>query len=337
MVIIPEAKTYTYKTDPTGHTIDCDVYLPSASTCSSSPCPVIMWMHYSNLIFDNRHTVGPQLFWSGTQRGYIVVNIDYRLAPQVKMGEIYADIEDAASWIRNTLPLELAKLDSPIKVDTEKLVLGGGSCGALLALTAGLKMQPPPKAVVSLYSLVDPTDPEFNTPTRPLPPQGRTELIAWDEVKHHLDPKGPMVSHPENSLNMREYTYDYGGRCAANMYLVQEGLLLPAVHGEAATPDSVREEWGVVHNMTNAFPPTWVAHAVEDRYTPVTEARKLKKALEREGVRHDYWEIEGAHDHGFDFWEMQAGEEGEFEKEFAGRLWPWLGEVVGWKGKEEGK
>ena len=138
-VTVPEAKTYTYKTDPSGCKIDCDVYVPEKVT---KPCPVIMWMHYSNLIFDNRHVVGPQLWWSvstpplfsccaklterqGTKRGYIVVNIDYRLAPQAKMKDIYEDVEDAAKWIRTVLPKELGEG----VVDTSKLIIGGGSCG----------------------------------------------------------------------------------------------------------------------------------------------------------------------------------------------------------------
>jgi acetyl esterase/lipase len=247
-----------------------------------------------------------------------VVNIDYRLAPQAKMADIYEDVEDAAKWIRNVLPKELGEGI----VDTETLIVGGGSCGGLLALTAGLFMSPPPKAVISIYSLVDPTDPEFNIASKPNPPPGRSELIPWSEVEEYLGENAPTVSHPENGLNMREYTYK--GRATANFYLIQEGLLLSAVHGPDATPESVQERWGVVKNMTPNFPPTWVAHAEEDRYTPVTEAHKLVKALEREGVEHEWWSIKGKHDHGFDFWEMEAGEAGEFEKDFAGRLWPWL-------------
>lgn len=259
----------------------------------------------------------------GTKRGYIIVNIDYRLAPQAKMADIYEDISDAAAWIRTVLPTKLG----PGVVDTDTLIVGGGSCGGLLALTAGLFLQPAPKAVVSIYSLVDPTDPEFNIASKPDPPPGRSELIPWSEVEQYLGPNAPMVSHPENGLNMREYTYT--GRATANFYLIQEGLLLEAAHGKGATPEDVRKRWGIVSNMTGAYPPTWVAHAKADRYTPVTEARKLESALEKNGVNHQYWEIEGQHDHGFDHWEMKAGEEGEFEKDFAQRLWPWLEKVVG--------
>ena len=53
------------------------------------------------------------------------MNIDYRLAPQAKMKDIYEDVEDAAKWIRTVLPKELGEG----VVDTSKLIIGGGSCG----------------------------------------------------------------------------------------------------------------------------------------------------------------------------------------------------------------
>lgn len=63
--------------------------------------------------------------YSSTSRGYILVNIDYRLAPQAKMKSIYEDVEDCATWIRNVLPAELGEGI----VDTDQLIIGGGSCG----------------------------------------------------------------------------------------------------------------------------------------------------------------------------------------------------------------
>lgn len=65
------------------------------------------------------------MFYSGPKRGYVVVNIDYRLAPQAKMEDIYQDVEDCAKWCREILPGLLGQG----VVDTERLVIGGGSCG----------------------------------------------------------------------------------------------------------------------------------------------------------------------------------------------------------------
>jgi acetyl esterase/lipase len=94
---IPTPRTFVYKTDKNEYEIACDVYVPADF---SKPCPMIIWMHYIGLVFENRHAVGTHMFYSAPKRGYVVVNIDYRLAPQAKMKEIYQDVEDCAKWCR---------------------------------------------------------------------------------------------------------------------------------------------------------------------------------------------------------------------------------------------
>ncbi|KAJ5354138.1 Alpha/Beta hydrolase protein [Penicillium brevicompactum] len=118
----PSPQTFAYKTDPSGQQVFCDVYIPADI---DKPCPVIIWMHYSGLVFDNRHAAGTHMFYSGPKRGYIVVNIDYRLAPQAKMDDIYSDVEDCAIWVRTVLPEKLGQN----VVETSQLIIGGGSCG----------------------------------------------------------------------------------------------------------------------------------------------------------------------------------------------------------------
>jgi acetyl esterase/lipase len=124
--------TFVYKTDENGCEIACDVYIPEKF---SKPCPMIIWMHYSGLVFENRHAVGTHMFYSGPKRGFVVVNIDYRLAPQAKMKDIYQDVEDCAMWCRQVLPTELG---SEV-VDPRKLIIGGGSCGELASSFALLR------------------------------------------------------------------------------------------------------------------------------------------------------------------------------------------------------
>jgi predicted esterase len=67
---------------------------------------------------------------------------------------------------------------------------------------------------------------------------------------------------------------------------------------------------------------TFAAHAQSDRFVPHGESVKLVDALKANKVDHEWWSVPGDHD--FDAWDMQAGEEGEFDQEFASRLWSWL-------------
>lgn len=279
------------------------------------------------------------MFHSGLARGYIVVNIDYRLAPQAKIQDIYQDVEDCANWIREVLPEELG----PNVVDPEKLIVGGGSCGkrsinsllrvsshskdlgAQLALTAGLYMKPPPIALISLYALVDPSDAVFTTPTKPNPPPGRDTLISYSEVEQYIGPNAPPTSHPETALNIPNF--EYWGRTNAYFYMLQEGIYLSSVYG-SLTKAEIDAKWAIPQNLTEKFPPSFVAHAQNDRFIPHKESEKLVEALQKSGVDHLWWSVPGDHDHGFDAWDMKAGESSGFEKEFANKLWPWLDTLV---------
>ena len=63
-----------------------------------------MWIHHGGLVCENRHSAGTHMFFFGSERGYIVVNLDCRLAPQTQISDIYGDVEDCAHWVRTVLP-----------------------------------------------------------------------------------------------------------------------------------------------------------------------------------------------------------------------------------------
>ncbi|PYH91150.1 alpha/beta-hydrolase [Aspergillus ellipticus CBS 707.79] len=317
MASYPPAKTFVYKVDPSGHQIECDVHMPENIT---KPAPVIIWLHYSGMIAENRHVVGTSIIYSSTKRGYILVIPDYRLAPQAKIDEIYSDVEDCAKWVRTVLPKALGEG----VVDTSRLVVGGGSCGGQLALTTGLYLNPPPVAVISLYALTDPTDADYNTPTKPNPPCARDTLISWAEVEPYMGPNAPMESHPENGCDLPKLILTK--RALVYGYVLQEGIYLPTVYGEMSVED-IRAKWVIAPNITSRFPPTFVSHGGGDRYVPASQSEAVVQALQKAGVEHVWYHVPG-YDHGFDVYDMHAGEEGALDKEFAAKLWPWLEKVV---------
>ena len=73
---------------------------------------------------------------------YVVVSIDYRLAPQVKLPAIIEDVPDACDWVRERGP-ELFRIRS------DELFVLGQSAGGYLTMMAGLRVQPRPSALVS--------------------------------------------------------------------------------------------------------------------------------------------------------------------------------------------
>src|SRR5438094_562346 len=56
--------------------------------------PVVVWIHGGALIVGSRRDVPANILKLCREEGYILVSIDYRLAPEVKLPEIIADLKD---------------------------------------------------------------------------------------------------------------------------------------------------------------------------------------------------------------------------------------------------
>ncbi len=133
-------KTYTYK-KVGGHEILADVYLPKKNKIR----PVIVYIH-GWYMADSRHNLSKR--WRPVldkliEADYAMVSIDFRLAPETKLEQMTEDVIDACYWVREKGP-EL------FNADPNKLAVIGGSSGGTFALTAGFRMQPPPKLVVAV-------------------------------------------------------------------------------------------------------------------------------------------------------------------------------------------
>src|SRR5262245_53377278 len=88
-------KSHTYKTAGDVK-IQADVHRPD----DTKTRPVVVWIHGGALISGNKNSVPRNLLDLCRDEGYALVSIDYRLAPEVKLQELIADVEDALRWIR---------------------------------------------------------------------------------------------------------------------------------------------------------------------------------------------------------------------------------------------
>jgi acetyl esterase/lipase len=98
-------KTYTYKTVK-----DCTIQADVHRLPGDEVRPVILWIHGGALIFSDRGSVRQHQLHRYLQAGYVVVSIDYRLAPETKLPEIIEDLQDAHRWVREKGP-ELFRID----------------------------------------------------------------------------------------------------------------------------------------------------------------------------------------------------------------------------------
>ena len=66
--------------------------------------PVVVWIHGGALINGHRESVPQWLMDVCRQNGFVLVSLDYRLAPETKLSDIISDIQDAFRWIREQGP-----------------------------------------------------------------------------------------------------------------------------------------------------------------------------------------------------------------------------------------
>jgi acetyl esterase/lipase len=149
-----------------GIPLSLDVYQPP----SSGAYPVIMQIYGGSW---QSGTPTSQEWFSRyfAQRGYVVVAIDYRHAPEWKWPEQIVDVRTALYWIQN----DSTKFDA----DPSRIVVLGRSAGAQLAMRLAYQEGPSAiRGVVNYYGPVDLAD-GWRHPPRPDPANVRGILETF--------------------------------------------------------------------------------------------------------------------------------------------------------------
>ena len=145
----PAVQTFTFsEADETP--LALDVYTPP-SLSENDRLPAVVVIHGGGWNAGTRSDFPAWNNWLTTQ-GYIVFDIDYRLAPQPNWQTATSDVQDAVRWIKS-------KADS-LHVDPDHMALMGRSAGGHLALLAGytssaVDLDTQVQAVVSFYGPTD--------------------------------------------------------------------------------------------------------------------------------------------------------------------------------------
>ncbi|THV75269.1 alpha/beta-hydrolase [Aureobasidium pullulans] len=72
------------------------------------------------------------------QKNAILVTPNYRLLPEANGREVLDDINDFWSWVKTSLPSEVAKMAKGVEVDTTNTLVAGESAGGYLAIQSSL-------------------------------------------------------------------------------------------------------------------------------------------------------------------------------------------------------
>lgn len=265
-------KTYTFKT--VGETaIQADVYRQADDKVR----PVVVWIHGGALIVGSRTSVPQQILNLCRTEGFVLVSLDYRLAPEVKLPAIIEDIEDAFRWLREQGP----KL---FHIDPDKLVVTGGSAGGYLTLMTGFRVKPRPKALVAYWGYGD-VDGEWYTKPSDFYRKS-TPLIAKEEAEKAVG--GKVLSGTEGGEQQTARGRFY-------RYLRQNGLWTKEVTGfDPVKQRDKLDPYCPVRNVSPDYPPTLLLHGTEDTDVPYELSAAMAKELARHKVAHELVTVPGA-------------------------------------------
>jgi acetyl esterase/lipase len=216
-----------------------------------------MWIHGGALIFGNRKG-GVRPFQTRLrQTDYVVVSVDYRLAPETKLPGIIEDIQDAYQWIREQA--------GHFGLDRDRIAVGGASAGGYLTQMAGFCLKPRPRALVSYFGYGDIVGSWYSEPDAFY----RRQPLVSKQDAYAVVGSVPVSDPPAG--NEREKFY---------LYCRQNGLWPKEVsgHDPHAEPEWFNR-YCPIRNVTSQYPPTLLIHGTADTDVPYSLSKDMAGKL----------------------------------------------------------
>ena len=236
--------------------------------------PVLLWLHGGALILGGRHGVDGRLSDALLDAGFVLVSLDYRLAPETKLPAIIEDVEDGYAWLHK-------RGGELFHADTSRIAVAGGSAGGYLTLTAGFRAKPRPAVLVSLWGYGDLVGPWYSQPSKFY---RRRPLVPKEHVLPLVD--GSPVADSTRNPEQRSKFY---------LYCRQNGLWPKMVAGfDPRTEAKKFIPYEPVRNVTRDYPPTLLIHGDKDTDVPYNQSVMMAEQLERHGVAHRLITVRGA-------------------------------------------
>jgi len=263
----PGPTTHVYKTVG-----KCQIKADVHQAAPGDRKPAVMWIHGGALIMGSRKGLDSRFQAELVTRGFVVVSIDYRLAPETKLPGIVEDVQDAWRWLRQEGPKQFG-------IDPDRIAAAGGSAGGYLTLMAGFSLEPRPRALVSYYGYGDITTPWYSKPDAFY---RRQPLVPKDEAYRSVSSRA-LSEPPVPNQRGRFYLY-----CRQNGIWPNE----VAGHDPHAEPTWFGP-YCPIRNVTAEYPPTLLIHGTADTDVPYAESRNMAARLAESNVRHEFITVQG--------------------------------------------
>jgi len=261
-------ETFTYKTAG-----DCEIKADVFNASPGRSRPVAVWIHGGALIMGDRRGIDKKLLDALIDTGYVVVSIDYRLAPETKLPAILDDVRAAFAWVRAEGPKSWG-------ARTDRIAVLGGSAGGYLTLASGFLIEPRPAALVSFWGYGDIAGTWYSRPDAFYRQQG---LVSEAEARATVGTKALSEPRPGNQRG-RFYLY-----CRQNGLWPKE----VAGHDPDAEPKAF-DPFCPVRNLSAQYPPTLLIHGTNDTDVPHEQSVVMDRELARHGVPHEFISVPGA-------------------------------------------
>ncbi|MGD2147922.1 MAG: alpha/beta hydrolase [Anaerolineae bacterium] len=229
----------------------CDMWSPADGNVSGL---ALVYVHGGGWCIGDKDMLTRPFFRHLVAQGHTVMDVSYRLCPEVDIYGMIGDLKHAIAWIKANA--------SRYGVNPEKVVLAGGSAGGHLALMAGYTPQHPEltpddlrKADLSVCGIVSYCPP--------------TDLMVMYQHtgQHRLVDLPPVPVGPDSTMGRRDFA--------------RLDVFLGGWPGD--TPDAYELGSPATHVQPDS-PPTLLIHGDKDVLVPVEATRALCTKLGESGV-----------------------------------------------------